>query len=336
MASIQSETVQYDQLFSLTERARRSRISDNIGNSQPTLDIFHAAGRVEVEDGGESIEERLLYAYQDVEWMDNRQAVNTSDKEGVTKAVFPWRFALAPINIAKTDEAKAMKSETSAMDFSESKIIQARQGIRTAANTAMCGLSSGKVMLGFQDLVRDDVDSGTLGGINLATSSNSWFRSNASTSAVTFTTQTVSTIYNGWATLSDLYEDCSDVNEEATHIGAGSTLFSKMLQTLEGVEYTRFVGGEKKKLNAGGNAVGSGPGFRNAVIYKDRAFAASHIYIFNINTLKLKVLKGMNFQKTNFTDMQAVGVMAKVSFYMVGLQFVPLDPRRNGVATAVS
>ena len=336
MSSVQSETVQYDQLFSLTERARRDRISDNIGNSQPTLDIFHAAGRVEVESGGESIEERLLYAYQDVEWMSDRQAVSTSDKEGVTKAVYPWRFALAPVNIAKTDEAKAMKSETSAMDFSESKIVQARQGLRTAVNTAMCGLASGKVMLGFQDLVRDDNDAGTLGGIDLSSSSNSWFRNQADTSSTTFTTQTVATIYNGWAALSDLYETCSDINEEATHIGAGSTLYSKMLQTLEGTNYTRFMGGEKKKLNAGGQSVGSGPGFRSAIIYKDRAFASSHIYIFNINTLKLKVLRGMNFQKTNFTDMQAVGVMAKVCFYMVGLQFVGCDPRRNGVATTVS
>ena len=88
-----SETVVYDDLFSLVARTRKSRISDNIGNSQPTLDIFLNDGAVEVEDGGESIEERLMYAYQDVEWMSDRQQVSTDDKNGVTTAVYPWRFA---------------------------------------------------------------------------------------------------------------------------------------------------------------------------------------------------------------------------------------------------
>lgn len=336
MASIQTETVQYDTLFSLTARAVRDRISDNIGNSQPTLDLYHSAGRVEVEDGGESIAERLLYAYQDAEWMSDRQSVSTSDKENVTKTIYPWRFALAPVNISKTDELKAMKSETSAMDFAESKIIGARQGLRTAVNTAMCGAASGKVMLGFQDLIRDSVSTGSLGGIDLSDANNSWFRNGAYTSAVTFTTQTTANIFNGWATISDRYETASDINEEVTHIGTGSALYSKMLQTLEGAGHLRFMAGDKRKLNAGGQAVGSGPGFREAIIYKDRAIAASHIYLQNINTMKLKILKGANFAKTPFSDMQNVGVLAKVCFYLVGIQFVALNPRRNDVITAMS
>lgn len=333
--SSQTETVTYDTLFSLTERTRKPRISDNIGNSQPTLDIFHAAGRVEVEDGGESIEERLMYAYQDVEWMSDRQAVSTADKEMVTKAIYPWRFALAPINISKTDELKAQASETAAMDFAESKTIGARQGLRTSTNTAMCGVATGKVMLGLQDLIRDSVSVGSLGGIDLSSSSNSWFRNNAYTTAVTITAQTTANIFDGWDQVGNQFEAASDVNDEVTHIGAGSTLYNKLLVTLESGMYTRFGAGNPS-LGRSSQRPGTGPSFRGAVLYKDRAIAASHIYGFNINTMKLKILRGANFMKTPFVRADATGVLAMVGFYLVGIQFVALNPRRNFVMTNAS
>jgi len=334
--SLQTETVTYDQLFSLTNRTRKDRVSDNIGNSQPTLDIYHAAGRVEIASGGESIEERLMYAYQDAEWMSERQTVNTDDKEGITKAIFPWRFALAPINISKTDELKALASETSAMSFAESKTIQARQGLRTTINTAMCGAQAGKSMLGFQDLVRDAPAVGTLGGINLSSATNSWFRSNSYTTALTVLAQSTANVFDGWTQIGAQYETASDINDEVTHIGTGSALYNKLLASLESIGHVRFGPRDKAKLGAGGQSVGTGPTFRGAMVYKDRAFAASHIYGFNINTQKLKILKGANFAKTPFVRADATGVLAMIAYYLVAIQFISNNPRRNFVITAAS
>ena len=331
-----SETVTYDQLFSLVGRTRRDRVSDNIGNSQPTLDLFHAAGQVEVEAGGESIEERLLYAYQDAEWMSDRQSVNTADKEGVTTALFPWRYCVAPVNISKTDELKMANNKDSRIDFAESKMIQARQGLRTTINTAMNGAQSGKSMLGNQDLVRDSVSTGTLGGLDLSVAGNSWFRNNAYTTSTTFLTQTSADIFNGWDAVGAQYEAASDINEEVTHIAAGSTLYNKMLSSLEAKGYVRFDTRDKAALGAGGQRVGSGPAFRGATIFKDRAIAASHIYLYNINVMKLKIQRGANFAKTPFVMADATGVLAKVCFYIVGIQFVSTNPRRTAVLTAVS
>jgi|6_EtaG_2_1085325.scaffolds.fasta_scaffold00120_17 hypothetical protein len=334
--SAQTETVTYDTLFSTVARARKSRISDNIGNSQPTLDLFHAAGKVEEEVGGESIEERIMYAYQDAEWMSERQSVDTDDKEMITTAVYPWRFALSPVNIAKTDELRAQASKTAAITFAESKSIGARQGLRTAINTAMNAAATGKAMLGNQDLVRDSVSVGTLGGIDLSVAANSFFRNQAYTSAVTVTAQTVANIFNGWDQIGAQVEAASDINEEVTHIAAGSTLYHKLLSTLEGQGYVRFGARDKAQLGAGGQRVGSGPAFRGAMVYKDRAVAASHIYGYNINTMKLKIMKGANFAKTPFVRADATGVLAMVGFYLVGIQFVALNPRRNFVMTNVS
>lgn len=331
-----TETVTYDQLFSLTARTRRDRVTDNIGNSQPTLDVLHAAGQVEVEDGGESIEEPLMYAYQDIEWMSDRQSVSTSDKEGVTKAIFPWRFALAPVNVSKTDELKAQASENKAMDFAQSKIIQARQGLRTGINTAIAAAQSGKSMLGLQDTIRDAVSTGTLGGIDLSLAGNSWFRNQAYTTAVTFTTKTVTDMFDGWVETGKQYEAASDVNEEVSHIVTGSTIYGSMLNTLESGTYTRFVNGGGNSLNAGGQGVKGGPKYRSAMIYKDRAIGANHIYGYNVAFMKLKILRGANFAKTPFVAADATGVLAKISFYLVGVQLVPCNPRRSFVLTNVS
>lgn len=336
MASAQSETVVYDQLFSLTGRARANRVTDNIGNSQPTLDILHAAGNVEVIEGGESIEEPVMYAYQDMEWMSEGQAVNTLDKEGVTKAIFPWRYALCPVRINKTDELRAQMSAVKAMDFAQSKILMARQGLRTGINTALLGAQSGKSILGFQDAIRDSVSVGTLGGIDLSVSANSWFRNQAYTTAVTFTTQTVTNMYDGWVQTGVQYEAASDMNEECTHICAGATIYGKMLSTLESAGYTRFMGGSSYSLNAGGQGTSDGPKFRNARIYKDRAAASLHIYGYNVAYMKLRIMATANFAKTQFVPTDATGVVGKLCFYMVGLQLVPNNPRRSFVLTTVS
>jgi len=332
-----TETVTYDQLFSLTERTRTDRVTDNIGNSTPNLDIFHAAGQVEVASGGESIEERLLYAYQDIEWMSDREKVSTEDKEGITKAIYPWRYCLSPVNISLTDELRARASETKAMDFAESKIIQSRQGLRTGINTTMAGAQSGKSMLGFQDTIRDSVSTGTLGGIDLSAAANSWFRNNAYTTAVTWTTQTVANLYNGWVQLGVQFEAASDVNDEVTHIGTGATIYGEMLSTLESAGYTRFVNATSYSLGAkGGQKTGQGPMFRGAQIYKDRSFAASHVYLYNVKALKLKILEGANFSKTRFVQADANGILAKIAFYVVGIQFVAVNPRRTSVMTTVT
>ena len=337
MATLPSETVTYDQLFSLTARSRANRLTDNIGNSQPTLDILHSAGNVEVVDGGESIEEKILYAYQDIEWRSEGQSVNTLDKEGVTTAIYPWRFALCPVRINKTDELRAQASAIKAMDFAQSKILMARQGLRTGINTALLGAQSGKSILGFQDTSRDSVSTGTLGGIDLSVSGNSFFRNQAYTSAVTFTTQTVTNMFDGWVQIGVQYEAASDMNEECTHIATGATLYGKALSTLESAGYTRFMGNSGGyQLNAGGQGTNDGPKYRNARIYKERATAASHIYGYNVAYLKLKILSTANFAKTPFVPTDATGVVGKLCFYMVACQLVTNNPRRSFVLTAVS
>ena len=117
-----------------------------------------------------------------------------------------------------------------------------------------------------QDSIRDSVSVGSLGGIDLSLAANSWFRNQAYTTAVTFTTQTVTNMYDGWVQVGVQYEAASDMNEELTHIGSGATIYGKMLSTLESAGYTRFMGGSSYQLNAGGQGTTDGPKFRSARI----------------------------------------------------------------------
>ena len=336
MNSIQTETVSYDTLFSTTSRVRRDRITDNTGNSQPTLDELLSAGKVEVENGGESIIETLEYAQQAMEWMSGSQAVSTEDVETITEAIYPWRWAVAPVRINLTDELRARANAMDAMDFAEAKIRAARQGLRTGVNTSLWGAQSGKSMLGFQDGIKDSPSAGSLGGIDQSISANSWFRNTAYTTSHTFTTKTVTDTYDGWVAIGTNYEAASDKNEEITHIAMGSTLYGKALSTLESGTYLRFNGGGRRALDAGGQGVDDGPMFRRAKLYKDRAVPASKIYGWNIDSVKLRIGKGANFSKTPFADTSATGVLGKVCFYIVMIQLTFKQPRRSFVETAVS
>ena len=146
-------------------------------------------------------------------------------------------------------------------------------------------------------------------------------------------------IFNGWDQVGTYYELASDMNEEVTHITSGGTLYQKMLSTLEGQGYTRFMGGGQVKFGAvsgGGQNTGQGPMFRGAQIYKDRSMPASTIYGYSLSSIKLKIMQGANFAKTNFVATDASGVIGKVAFYIVGIQLVTINPRRTFVLSNVS
>ena len=59
-------------------RAHRKRLTDNIFDAYPTLQMFRAAGNVETETGGKEIKEDLLYGTNSAEWFNDYDTLNTA------------------------------------------------------------------------------------------------------------------------------------------------------------------------------------------------------------------------------------------------------------------
>ena len=318
-----STTETWDAAWTLTMRAHRKRLTDNIFDAYPTLEMFKKAG-LETEDGAKEIKEDLLYGKNTANWFSDYDEQNTDAVDGITAAFYPWRYIAVPITISMTEEMESRKSDA-AKKLLLAKTEQSMNTIRDTVNAAIYTAQTGKAMLGLQDLIADDPTAGTLGGINRA--NESWFRNKNFTTSTNFNNKT-GDVYDGFDAFSQLWVDCTEGNEKPTDIFTTTTLFGEGQSIFEGTGYARLDAGDKGVADAGF------PVFRGATIRYDRDCPSQHAYMINRKYTKLKIQKGLNFAKTPFKE--PYNQFAKVAYVIVGIQMTTNNPRRSGVATTLT
>ena len=209
-----STTETWDAAWTATERSRKGKATDNIFDSYPTLEAFKKSG-LEISDGGKEFQVNLMYAKNSGEWFDGYDTLNTDAVDGITSAFFPVRYVAVPITISFTEEQEN-KGSAKVFDLLRSKTDQSMLTMRDVINAAIFGAASGKSMEGLQNIVADAPSTGTVGGINRA--SNSWWRNTSNTSAATFTSTTVTNVYDGVDRFLDVWDAISEGNDIPTHI----------------------------------------------------------------------------------------------------------------------
>ena len=318
-----STTETWDAAWTLTMRAHRKRLTDNIFDQYPTLQMFRAAGNVETESGGKEIKEDLLYGKNTAGWFSDYDTLGTDAVDGITAAFYPWRYIAVPITISMTEEMESRKSDA-AVKLLSAKTEQSMNTIRDTINAAIYSAQTGKSMLGLQDLVADAPSTGTVGGINRA--NESWWRNQNDATSTNFNAASAPS-YGGVLLMSSLYNNASEGNDQPSDIFTTLTLFTELQDILEGTGYQRLTS-NRSPFDAGF------PAFRNAVVKYDRDCSSQHMYLLNRKYLKLKMQAGMNFAKTPFKE--PYNQLAKVAFIVVGLQLTTNNPRRQGVASVLT
>jgi len=315
-------TETWDAAWTTTMRAHRKRLTDNVFDEYPTLQMFKQAGNIETESGGKEIKEDLLYGKNAAEWFSDYDTLNTDAVDGITAAFYPWRYQAVPITISMTEEMESRKSDA-AVKLLSAKTEQSMNTIRDSINAAIYGAQSGKAMLGLQDVVSDSTGS-TLAGISAAT--NSWWDNQRNAVSTDFNSSSAPS-YAGVLALSALYNNASEGNDQITDIFTTLTLFTEFQDILEGTGYQRLTSNRSP-------FDGGFPAFRKATVKYDRDCASQHAYLLNRKYLKLKMQSGMNFAKTPFKE--PVNQMAKVAFIVVGTQLTTNNRRRHAVATTLT
>lgn len=318
-----STTETWDAAWTTTMRSHRKRLTDNIFDQYPTLQMLREAGNVEIESGGKEIKEDLLYAKNAAEYFDTYDTLNTDAVDGVTAAFFPWRYVAVPITISMTEEMENRKTDA-AVKLLAAKTEQSMNTIRDTVNASLYGAQSGKSILGLQDIVADAPTTGTLGGINRA--NETWWRNQADATSTDFNSSSAPS-YAGILLLSQEYNNASEGNIQPTDIFTTLTLFTELQDILEGTGYQRLTS-NRSPFDAGF------PAFRKAVVKYDRDCASQHMYVLNRSTLKLKIQAGLNFSKTPFKE--PFNQMAKVAFIVLGTQLTVIEPRRNSVMSVLT
>ena len=321
-AATTSET--WDAAWTLTMRAKRKRLTDNISDQYPTIGRLRRSGVMEVETGGKEIQEDLMYGLGTSEWFDGFDVLSTQATDGITAAFYQFRYNATPIVISMTEETESRKSD-SAEKLLTAKTNQAMTKSLDTINAAVHSAASGKAMLGFQDIFAEATGT-TLGGISQST--NSWWDNKRTQFNATYTAflTKVGDQYSGPIAMGTVWNNASEGNDRPNLIITSFTHYGNYELIFEGTGHLRTV-----EKTSGSFALGAHGdlSFRGAPIIPDRDCVTDNMYFLNTKYLKLKVQAGKNFAKTPFKEPS--NQLAKVAFVVVGMQLVTNNRRRQGI-----
>ena len=272
----------FDALLSTTLAKYRDQLTDNVFTARPLTYFLTDKGRIRMIDGGTKIVEPLIYGTNStVSSYEGYDTIALTAQTGITAAEFEWKQYAASIAISGIEEAKN-NGDAAILNLLEAKVMQAEESLREGFNTMFFGDgtgNSGKNWNGLGNLVEA---SGTVGGINRATSGNEYWRSYEENTAGALTLAQMNTAYNS----------VSVGNDHPDMVLTTQTLYEKYESLLQPqLRYT-----DTKTADAGFQNLL----FKAAPVTFDVGCTAGVMYFLNSKYLTLVGHSGKWFSQTEF------------------------------------
>ena len=185
--------VNYNDLFTLTLEGRTGNLADNVSKSNALLKRLQEKDKIRPITGGSKILEELEYGEGDLTWYSGYEAINYTPKQLFSAAEYSLKLCAVPVAISGEDMLKNA-GEAQIMSLLEKRIDNACKTMCNKMSAAVYSDgtgSSGKEIGGLALLVADDPTSGTVGGINRATSGNEFWRNKSLTPSDRLTSSTI-------------------------------------------------------------------------------------------------------------------------------------------------
>lgn len=165
------------EIVTTTLRNRSGKLRDNMSRHNPLMTRLTSRGRKRTFDGGRTIVEELAYANNgSIGWYSGYQPISVAPQEMFTAAEFPIRQAAAAVSISGLEEAQNSGKERVFPLLAE-RINYTEKSFLNFLSLAQVGDGSlTNSINGLQNLVADSPSSGTVGGINRATSTSAFWR----------------------------------------------------------------------------------------------------------------------------------------------------------------
>jgi len=197
----------FSEVVVTTLRNRAKSIADNVSNGNALLQRLSQKGNISLKDGGRTIVRELDYQENATfSFYTGFETLNVAASDVLTAAEYDWKQANVNV-VASGLETRIQNSGSNAvLDLLEARIKNAE---RTMANQIATGIysdgtgSSGKTITGLQAQVALTPTSGTVGGINRATSLF-WRNQTSGDVAEVFTSSAVLE-----SEMADLWIECS-------------------------------------------------------------------------------------------------------------------------------
>ena len=168
----------FDDVLTSTIASRSGQLADNMTNNNALLRRLKSKGKIRPISGGSKIVEELEYGEGDLTWYSGYDTIEYTPKQLFTAAEYSLKLCAVPVAISGEDLLKNSGKER-IVDLFEKRVENA---IKTIGNKMSAAIysdgtgSSGKEIGGLALLVADTPTTGTVGGINRATSGNEFWR----------------------------------------------------------------------------------------------------------------------------------------------------------------
>ena len=274
----------FDALLSTTLANYRDQLTDNIFTARPLTYFLQDKGRIRMLNGGTKIVEPLIYGSNStVGSYSGYDSIALTAQGGITAAEYDWKQYAASIAISGIEEAKN-NGEQEIINLLEAKIMQAEESMREGFNQMFFADGSGNSGKDWNGLGNIVEASGTVGGINRATSGNEYWRSYEENTATALTLAQMSTAYNS----------VSVGNDHPDMVLTTQTLFEKYEALLQPqLRYT-----DTKTADAGFQNLL----FKAAPVVYDEHCTAGIVYFLNSKYLTLVGHSSKWFAQTQFVQ----------------------------------
>ena len=278
----------YNDIFTTTIENRTKKLADNVTKNSALLDRLNKKGKIRPYDGGSKILEELEYGEGTFIWYNGYDSINHSPKQLFSTAEYAMKLCAVPVAISG-EEQLINSGRERMIDLFQKRIENAEKTMKNKLAAAVYSDgtgSSGKEIGGLKLLVADDPTSGTVGGINRATSGNEFWRNQAKTYNTALTTSTIR------AAMDDLYLKCCRGTDKPDLIVADDVLYSLFEQSLTALQ--RFS--DPKVAEAGFTSLK----YKGADVIFDGgqggACPAGHMYFLNTDYLYLRPHRDRNMK----------------------------------------
>jgi len=325
MAQTTSEV--WDSRWSSTRRTIDPKVVNNIFEPYNIINALRKKGMQMVDGGGKEISVILESSAGTAESFDKYDPLSKAPSDPFETAHYKRRYYAYPVILSDTEDWENQGPEQ-VFDLLNALGDNGMNSLLKTINEDAAGAQSGKSMLGFQDIIAD-AGTGTVGGINSSTST--FWQNQKDTTATTFTTQTVTNLFDGIERFNAVMDLIRIQGGKVDTIFTTYSIAGAYRVALTSQGYVELRGSSINGLNGE-----EFPGYMGAKVIADNDIAASHAYFCDSRAHQLRVMKQANFKKTPFVSLQSNGQLAQLAYMVAGVQQITNNRRRLGVATAIT
>lgn len=196
----------WDAILSTTLNNYVPKLEDNVFTARPLTYWLTSRDRIKKIGGGAKIIVPIVHEQNStVASYSGYDTIGTTAQTGISAAEYSWKQLAGTIAINGLEEAQN-NGEAQIIDLLEGKIMQTEQTLSEKLNTMFFADGTGnssKDWLGLEHFIATTATSGTVGGINRATSGNEFWRNYVESTTKALTLTDMATAYNSVSKGSD-------------------------------------------------------------------------------------------------------------------------------------